>query len=70
MTDPGRVFISYRSPHRLYGLCWGTKPNDLRVAASTFIPEEYVNKLQVRSAAIMKTGVTAHVVIASRVRFD
>ncbi|GAB9463102.1 hypothetical protein Gpo141_00000575 [Globisporangium polare] len=47
MADPGRVFISYRSPHRLYGLCWGTKPNDLRVAASTFIPEEYVNKLQI-----------------------
>ncbi|TYZ60665.1 hypothetical protein PybrP1_000315 [[Pythium] brassicae (nom. inval.)] len=46
-TEPANVFISYRSPHRLYGLCWGTKSNDLRVAASTFIDGEYVNKLQV-----------------------
>lgn len=59
MADPGRVFISYRSPHRLYGLCWGTKPNDLRVAASTFIPEEYVNKLQVRGALIDGRGDSA-----------
>lgn len=48
-TEPANVFISYHSPHRLYGLCWGTKPNDLRVAASTFIDGEYVNKLQVRA---------------------
>lgn len=48
-TPKEPVYISYQSPHRLYGLCWGTKPNDLRVAASTFIDGEYVNKLQVRA---------------------
>jgi hypothetical protein len=40
--------VSYQSPQRLYGLCWGTKSGDFRLAASSFIPGEYVNKLQVR----------------------
>uniref|UniRef100_K3WK81 Uncharacterized protein n=1 Tax=Globisporangium ultimum (strain ATCC 200006 / CBS 805.95 / DAOM BR144) TaxID=431595 RepID=K3WK81_GLOUD len=47
MADHGKAFISYFAPHRLYGLCWSTRKNDLRVAASSFIPGEYVNKLQI-----------------------
>ncbi|KAF1330138.1 Wd domain-containing protein, partial [Globisporangium splendens] len=47
MADHRKAFISYFAPHRLYGLCWSTRKNDLRVAASSFIPGEYVNKLQV-----------------------
>ncbi|TMW63378.1 hypothetical protein Poli38472_002319 [Pythium oligandrum] len=47
-VDAGqRAFISYYTPHRLYGLCWGTKATEFRLATSTFIPGEYVNKLQV-----------------------
>lgn len=45
-----RPFISYATRDRLYGLCWRTDVSSLRMAATTFIPGEYVNKIKVRWA--------------------
>lgn len=53
-----RPFISYGTRDRLYGLCWRNDISTLRIAATTFIPGEYVNKIKVRICR------------ASRVKFE
>jgi hypothetical protein len=50
-----RPFISYATRDRLYGLCWRTDVSSLRIAATTFIPGEYVNKIKVREPRIHRT---------------
>ncbi|RLN90537.1 hypothetical protein BBJ28_00000768 [Nothophytophthora sp. Chile5] len=42
-----RPFITYPTRDRLYGLCWRPDVSSLRIAASTFIPGEYANKIEI-----------------------
>lgn len=49
-----RAIISYPAPHRLQGLCWRPKENDIRLAVTTFIAGQYENKIQVRPALLRR----------------
>ncbi|CAH0477786.1 unnamed protein product [Peronospora belbahrii] len=42
-----RPFITYPTRDRLYGLCWRPDVSSMRIAASTFIPGEYANKIEI-----------------------
>ncbi|KAG1708402.1 hypothetical protein DVH05_025080 [Phytophthora capsici] len=55
-----RPFITYPTRDRLYGLCWRPDVSSLRIAASTFIPGEYANKIEIfHPAANQKEVVSA-----------
>ncbi|CAH0491297.1 unnamed protein product [Peronospora farinosa] len=42
-----RPFITYPTRDRLYGLCWRPDVSSMQIAASTFIPGEYANKIEI-----------------------
>ncbi|DBA02408.1 TPA: hypothetical protein N0F65_007227 [Lagenidium giganteum] len=46
-NDAGHAYISHKAEWRIFGLCWATRANDHRLAATSYIVGEYVNKLQV-----------------------
>ena len=49
-----RSFITYPTKDRLYGLCWRPDAVSLRIAASTFIPGEYANKIEVTTVSFTR----------------
>ncbi|CAI5734373.1 unnamed protein product [Hyaloperonospora brassicae] len=54
-----RSFITYPTKDRLYGLCWRPDAVSLRIAASTFIPGEYANKIEIFHPTANKTEVVS-----------
>ncbi|KAG6590684.1 DDB1- and CUL4-associated factor 7 [Phytophthora cinnamomi] len=54
-----RPFITYPTRDRLYGLCWRPNVSLLRIAASTFIPGEYANKIEIFRPTANQTEVVS-----------